>query len=111
MSLSVERPEMKKGRKPNRYLSWPAVALVLFALAHPVFHEYQDLSHSDIFASNHVESLHPEDLSATRDDHHYTGDLVISALPDMIPMMARGFHPLPVFLNSYPDQQGPILRC
>jgi len=103
---------MKKGRKPNRYLPWPAAALVLLILVYPAFHEYQDLSHAGIFSFfDHVETLHRENLSVARDDHHYASDLVISALPDMIPMMARGFHPSPAFLNSYPDQQRLILRC
>jgi len=103
---------MKKGSKTNRYPSWTAAALVLLILVYPAFHEYQDMSHAGIFSFfDHVETLHRENLSVARDDHHYAADLAISALPDMIPMMARGFHPSPAFLNSYPDQQGLILRC
>jgi hypothetical protein len=106
---------MKKGNKRNRYLTWTAVALLLLVLVHPIFHEYQDPIYSDFFSSfNHIESLRPEDSSINKDDHLYTGDVVISALSGAMLPEAVGvfFHP-PDLLSSnfYLDHQDLVLRC
>jgi hypothetical protein len=115
LAFFVEWGKMKKGAKGNRYLSWTANTLLLLVLVHPIFHTYQDLAHSEILSSlNHIESLHPEDLSVSRDDHHYTGDAVISALAGtMVPETARVFGHLPylLFPAYYLDPQNLVLRC
>jgi hypothetical protein len=115
VAFFVERGKMKKVSKSNRYLAWAAVALVFFVLVHPIFHEYLDQIHSDFFPPfKHIERFHPEDLSIARDDHHYTGDAVISALPGtMVPETARVFGHLPylLFPAYYLDPQNLVLRC
>jgi hypothetical protein len=106
---------MKKGAKGNRYLAWTVNALFLMVLVHPIFHQYQDLTHADIFSfHNHIEGFHPEDLPIARDDNHYTGDVVISALSGtMVPETAGLFCHPPGLLspNFYLDHQDLVLRC
>jgi hypothetical protein len=114
MVFFVECSRMKKGNNRNRYFTWTSTALLLLVLVHPIFHEYQDLTHSDFFPSfKHIEGFHPDDLSITRDDHHYPGDMVISALPGAISETVGSFCYSPNFLSSnfYLDQQDLILRC
>jgi hypothetical protein len=113
VAFFVDRGKMKKGTKGNRYLSWTANALLLLVLVHPIFHECKDLAHSEFFSSiNHIESLHPEDLSITRDEHHYTGEMVISTLPGTIPEKAGIFN----HSTNYPQtsilpNKTLVLRC
>jgi hypothetical protein len=113
LAFFVELSKMKKGTKGSRYLAWTANALLLLVLVHPIFHEYQDLAHSEIYSSfNHIERLHPEGLSITRDDHHYTDEMVISTLPGTIPETAGIFY----HSTNYPQafiliNKTLVLRC
>ena len=107
--------KMDKGKKGNRYLPFIATALFLLLLVHPIFHEYQDLTHIDFFSLHQAfENRHSEDILAIKKDKIRGLDSAISAFSVFIISGTWDFFSQAAcrsFPNLSLDQQALILRC
>jgi hypothetical protein len=103
---------LKKVREVTRNLL--LIALSLFLLLHPIFHEYYDLMHLECLSPIPTfENPHPEHMVAGKQDHFKDLKPAVSVSAFLSLMEASFFSP--VWSRSFPNlflkQQSSILRC